>query len=1838
MAPTKNRKPNIKFVKKSNSQRAAAQASKQRVVPSKPVAIASKKRPSTEAAASSEQPTSGPDEAKDSEHSTVGPLNPVRTEVSQTSDSSSGAQRRKWSEVVLGPSVPVITSQTPSSNAVLGDKTNPITFGDDLDNLDTFSYFPSPIPIVGCSPYSPDKILAEADNILARTIEVASPTPSFKSVESVKKPLTDITTSMRSKSVSPIRHSSPKHSSIMDEHFRKAFSYPPSDIVHPSYVIDRSSEDPPARSIVDSDMISSPDRYISVGDSADSWPVVKIVADDTSTRIRSPTSATNENSRIRKSSGEAPGGATSVPAVKSISDHPFGVASSTATAQNIEYKFPASSSVSMVESANAAAPHGHGIPNSTASNSFATIGSATSPASTAEKATDGSSTSITGPKSGHSLFSDIAQHVSTGTPLTHIAHSLPALLDVQPIQREIKAITAGPDTTMVTVQTDSTANTRVLAPNPIVPRNAEVSMADRIVIKQEWPTLQDAMRSILSPQPPGGGRRGLQAAARDSHDAVWRDTATRARTRSASPPRVPAPGSTEPEAENQTDMSLSTPVITTSTLSGSVQNATATEIADDFGRFSSPLSDLSEKDMKFEDIDDSQTIQATTVTTTPRATRKATQQGQQKVTRGRRNSASGIAKTSNLPSGQVGGLPTSLSDTVPMDIDTEGGGKSAARGYSNDQSGILRAIGQAPDHSTPNKRGRKPKNAATSSSARQAPARPDPTGGPARNTRKRKHPPVVPVAPTLAASRPARTAAIRAREVIHDVATGRRSRSLTAELKEEEKPELPTTKRRRTNRDRSNTADTKPSKVEEPEKKPEHESSVPVLRKTTRSTRRQTQTIASQQPSSVATRRATRSAGTITTATNKESGSAIQAEPLPPDDGVVTTEIGTTSLIQVESTPAKSMIVTTETESGNSIQAGTVPAPQDMGQRPPSPAQHGKQRPNSPSLLRQGEEQTSPSPIQYEEIRQKSPSPTLRKEEDQKPWSSIHHVEETRKSPSPTLRKEDEQKPSSSIHHDEETRKSPSPPHREQEKQKSPPSFHAKEIQKSSSIQQEEEDQRSPPPKPASPTQQLLQEANVPRTGQPTTRRRLTRDQEHDMLLREADESLSSYLAEDNQGNKVLSNQEAELTVVLVRDSIAGERAARISQGDKRSERPTSLPPVSTEDSETAARTDLQAEHSEKPGSLAVPAADPTTNEAATRIDSQAVRSPSPPFPETSISPEHSLAFTPGLSSDSLENVVGAVLSVELEDCGEVVTLLGEPDALEAAKNLVDLSNKPLAASSPLPKPPTAPDLGPKCALCSRALGEIKALRANEGLLSASDDEIFAEHVEFCLSYTGAEADFGNDTDDPSLELASEPGLEDDTEAESIEATENYDKDGQPTRTLPYYIQDVPDTGNTYPFTSLTALDEYRKLLNDPGLTPEEQLAVEESLVFSLHSAQEEWYLLEQIACAKGAAAPKKLRKGTKAPQRRRDPFKPEDPIVYEDKKEAALYSYDNSSNKYSMRREGLRTRQKHLDPIIVPGYEFAPGVPQTMEPKLTRGRNKNETSSARETTTPAPAHATGSSKVPRPATAANSGRSTPAVITGDQPVKRGPGRPRKDGLAPGSRPVVIAAPAATTVSAAIPSTSTQVSQSMFKISFGMQGRESMKGILSRDVSPGTSHPSTPANGPSSTAIDDSNKQSVAERSKVGAGRGGMVAVTGTGRKRGRPKKADVAAAQLKAAAAAAAALIGPPRLQLNIPNASGQFSSFPVTNEAHGTSVTRRSSTTSNNDMQRPVRGKTYKTPTSIEAPLPKPTMEEEFKAAASSTNLGPRVRKRRLDDGDLAEAPAKKTRRNEVDSTSAT
>jgi len=870
----------------------------------------------------------------------------------------------------------------------------------------------------------------------------------------------------------------------MEEHFRKAFSYPPPDVIHPAQAIGRSSEDPPIRSI-DDGIIPAPDRHTNVDDSEDPGSLVDMAAGGISTRIRSPTPTTNDNSGVHKFLGETSGSITGFSAVNSISNPSFGVTSPSAistAAQNVGYQFPVSSGISTLESAHIppVAIYGHGFPGSKAPNTPPTTRSVVSPVSMVKKLAGEYSASITGPKFGHSMFSETAQKIVADTPLTQTEHSSLTLLpwpnhDAQ-VQGEMNAITAGPNTTIPSVQTGPATNTHTPTPNLTASQNAEVEMEDRIIIKQEWPTLQDAMRSFLSPQPPSGRLGSLQPeneiVARDFYGTAQKSATAQIQTYAATPPRSIDPGFIESGSQISTDISLPAPTITTSVSSGSAQNDAAAEIAEQSARFSSPLSDLSEKDMKFEDIDDSQTIQVATVTTTPRSTRKATQQV--KGTRGRRNSAPGMTKTNTLSSGPVGSLTTTQTDTIPIDIDTEDAGRTAARSISNDQFGIFRAVDQVPDQSTPNKRSRRGKNVANSSSARQAPSGSDPNGGPARNTRKRKQPPVTPAAPTLAASRPARTAAIRAREVIHDVATGRRSRSSTAEPKEEEKPELsvlPPTKRRKTNRDRSNTPDTKLPKVEELEKKSEQGSSVPALRKTTR-TRRQTQTFPPQPPPTATPRRATRSAGMITT-TDTGSGSSIQVETTPPEDVIMTTETGTGNSMKVETALLKAVITTTETESGSSVQVKTTPL-EDMNQKPVSPTQC-EERPNSPSPHRLVEVRTPQSPAQHKEVQLKSPSATLQKEGEQKS-SSIQHVEEVPKSPSSPQQEEEKQESPSLALQAEGIQKSPSP------------ILQVAEIPKPSSpIQQEKVHQRSPPPKPASPTQQLLQEANVPRTGQPVS-------------------------------------------------------------------------------------------------------------------------------------------------------------------------------------------------------------------------------------------------------------------------------------------------------------------------------------------------------------------------------------------------------------------------------------------------------------------------------------------------------------------------------------------------------------------------------------------------------------------------------------------------------------------------------------------------------------------------------------------------------------------------------
>ena len=166
-AKSKNKKSNVKFVKKSNSQKLAAQASK----PQRPGKGSVPKKSTTPS--SSGDPANAPEQAR---NPIVDPLSaardPNRIPQSSNSSSSGAVSGRSWSDIVLGPSVPPKQPSVPPKQMRVsgtGDWNNPITFDDDAivsPSLDP------PRTAGSVEPYSPDKILAEADDILARTVAV----------------------------------------------------------------------------------------------------------------------------------------------------------------------------------------------------------------------------------------------------------------------------------------------------------------------------------------------------------------------------------------------------------------------------------------------------------------------------------------------------------------------------------------------------------------------------------------------------------------------------------------------------------------------------------------------------------------------------------------------------------------------------------------------------------------------------------------------------------------------------------------------------------------------------------------------------------------------------------------------------------------------------------------------------------------------------------------------------------------------------------------------------------------------------------------------------------------------------------------------------------------------------------------------------------------------------------------------------------------------------------------------------------------------------------------------------------------------------------------------------------------------------------------------------------------------------------------------------------------------------------------------------------------------------------------------------------------------------------
>jgi len=161
------------------------------------------------------------------------------------------------------------------------------------------------------------------------------------------------------------------------------------------------------------------------------------------------------------------------------------------------------------------------------------------------------------------------------------------------------------------------------------------------------------------------------------------------------------------------------------------------------------------------------------------------------------------------------------------------------------------------------------------------------------------------------------------------------------------------------------------------------------------------------------------------------------------------------------------------------------------------------------------------------------------------------------------------------------------------------------------------------------------------------------------------------------------------------------------------------------------------------------------------------------------------------------------------------------------------------------------------------------------------------------------------------------------------------------------------------PVTPVSAFQEYL----ENSKTPPEKFLVEEKIVEALADMQVEYLMIDEIIKRKEASTPDGERAAVGRPVRgrqkrktrvARNPLDLEDPVVWEDKKEAELYgfSYDpaidkrgkqnadeQQAGKYSIRGRELRSRQKALEMVLFPGYEHIDQRVQTIQPKATRRR-----------------------------------------------------------------------------------------------------------------------------------------------------------------------------------------------------------------------------------------------------------------------------------------------------------
>ena len=166
----------------------------------------------------------------------------------------------------------------------------------------------------------------------------------------------------------------------------------------------------------------------------------------------------------------------------------------------------------------------------------------------------------------------------------------------------------------------------------------------------------------------------------------------------------------------------------------------------------------------------------------------------------------------------------------------------------------------------------------------------------------------------------------------------------------------------------------------------------------------------------------------------------------------------------------------------------------------------------------------------------------------------------------------------------------------------------------------------------------------------------------------------------------------------------------------------------------------------------------------------------------------------------------------------------------------------------------------------------------------------------------------------------------------------------------------------------ITPITEFQERLR-AAQSEEERFSIQESIVKSLHDMQQEFLAIDDVVkCLEAEAAT--AEPGTSGGDRTRrkvqarNPLEPEDPVTFEDKKEADLYgfTYNPSPSHYGNQvprkrrvgRPATRGRGQSGPPIpdelpLYPGYEYIPpgGNPQ---PKTTRSRKQAIEKTAGET------------------------------------------------------------------------------------------------------------------------------------------------------------------------------------------------------------------------------------------------------------------------------------------------